>query len=371
MARTRSKLVTGAVAVLSSTIGLVGTASPSGAATLTCGQTITQSTVLESDVGPCPANGGNGINVGADDITLDLNGHTVFGSPAATGDGAGVYLFRRTGVTVRNGTVRDFDGGVAIEGGSRNTVTAIAARDNIGVVGVTKYDDGIAILSSTNNRITRNTAAHNGPLSGIGIYSRVDSEHARTTSGISSGNLVEYNQVVDNNLPRAATINDSDGIRVETMSTGNIVSRNRSTGAGLDGISIFSFAPGNTVQYNQVANNGFLNPARRRGDGIRVFGGSDHTLVVGNQVTGNAANGIILHGVFHTPSGVRPPVTDSTVTDNRSVNNSLLPPIEQSELGGPTFDLLDGNPDCDNNVWLRNSYRTASPPCTTTQGHQV
>ena len=122
---------------------------------------------------------------------------------------------------------------------------------------------------------------------------------------------------------------------------------------------------------NAVSGNGFLNPFRCRGDGIRVFGGSDRTTVQGNQVTGNAANGIILHGVFNTPSGPRPPVTNSRVTDNFSVNNNHVPPLEQSELGGPTFDLLDGNPNCDANVWLRNTYRTASPACTTTAGTQV
>jgi len=40
-----------------------------------------------------------------------------------------------------------------------------------------------------------------------------------------------------------------------------------------------SFAPDNTVRFNSVQNNGFLNPAARRGDGIRVFGGSDRITV--------------------------------------------------------------------------------------------
>jgi hypothetical protein len=34
-----------------------------------------------------------------------------------------------------------------------------------------------------------------------------------------------------------------------------------------------------------------------------VFGGADRTTLVGNRITGNAANGIIFHGVFDTPSG--------------------------------------------------------------------
>ncbi|MDQ4068485.1 MAG: right-handed parallel beta-helix repeat-containing protein, partial [Actinomycetota bacterium] len=111
--------------------------SPAAAAHVSCGQTITQNTVLDSDVGPCPA-GGNGIIIGADNIALDLNGHRVLGTPNVINDGAGIYILGRTGVTVRNGTIRDFDCGVAIEGGSGNTVTGIRAQDNIGVVSVTR-----------------------------------------------------------------------------------------------------------------------------------------------------------------------------------------------------------------------------------------
>ena len=261
-----------------------------GAATVACGQMITQNTVVNSDVGPCPA-GANGIIVGADNITLDLNGFRVLGTPNAINDGAGVYVFRRTGVTVKNGTVRNFDCGVAIEGGSANTVTAIRAQDNIGVVGVTRCGEGVAILSSQNNRVVANQIVHNGPFGGIGVYSRVDGEHSRTTSGVSRDNLIDSNQVTDNNLPRNTTINDSDGIRIETMSVFNTISNNRVTGSGLDGIAIFSFTPDNTVRFNSVQNNGFLNPFARRGDGIRVFGGSERTTVQGNRISGNAANG--------------------------------------------------------------------------------
>ena len=355
--------VTAALTLLSTTV-LV---SDAGAVTLSCGQTITQNTVLDADVGPCPTNGQNGINIATSGITLDLNGHTVFGTASGTGEGAGIYLFRTSGVVVKNGTVRDFDGGVAIEGGNRNTVTSITARDNIGVVAVTRYDDGIAVLSSTNNRIVGNTTIHNGPLSGIGVYSRVDAEHQRDTSGVSSGNIIESNNVIDTNLPRSPVINDSDGIRIETMSVFNLIRYNSVTGSGLDGISLFSFAPDNTVEFNRITNNGFLNTFRRRGDGIRVFGGSERSLVRNNQIWGNAANGIIFHGVF----GTRPPVTSSQALNNTAVNNNLLPPIEQSELGGPTYDLNDGNPNCDNNTWFGNRYHTANPPCTTVGGQQV
>ncbi len=41
-----------------------------------CGHTISRDTKLKNDLVDCP---GNGIVIGADNITLDLNGHTVDG----------------------------------------------------------------------------------------------------------------------------------------------------------------------------------------------------------------------------------------------------------------------------------------------------
>ena len=368
MRRSKVGVAVAAVAALWCGVSPVGGAA---AATIACGQTITQNTVLDADVGPCPNNLAHGIVIGADNITLDLNGHTVRGTSNLVNDGAGVYVFRRTGVTVKNGTIRHFDCGVAIEGGSGNTVTGIRAQDNIGAAGATRCGEGVAILSSQNNRVVGNQIVHNGPFGGVGIYSRVDSEHNRTTAGVSRDNLIDSNQITDNNLPRSAQINDSDGVRIETLSVFNVVTNNSITGSGLDGIAMFSFAPDNTAMYNTIQNNGFLNPFRRRGDGIRVFGGADRTTLVGNRITGNAANGIIFHGVFDTPSGPRPPATNSTATSNFVVGNAVLPPIEQSQLGGPVFDLNDGNPSCDNNTWRGNVYRTASQPCTTIGGTQV
>src|SRR5438034_9521531 len=46
------------------------------AAPLSCGDKITTDTTLHKDLVNCPH---NGIIIGADDITLDLNGHTIDG----------------------------------------------------------------------------------------------------------------------------------------------------------------------------------------------------------------------------------------------------------------------------------------------------
>jgi parallel beta-helix repeat protein len=308
--------------------------------------------VLENDLTGC-AN--NGIVVGADNITLDLNGHTVAGTPNS-GDQGGVVLVGRTGVTVRNGTVRGFDVGVVIEGGSANTVDAVVAIENISFQGtVNRGGDGIAILSSRDNRIRNSVAFNNGPFSGIGIYSDVDSAHPRSTSGVSSGNVVVNNTVhgnIQGRTPNNVVNNDNIGIRLEPGNSGNLILDNRVSGNGLDGITLFVRNTFTTVRGNIVTHNGFYRQTARRGNGIGLqIGGANDNLVENNTVTGNADNGI----------SVRNGSLRNTVRNNTAVGNAVLPPVSQTF--GPTFDLLDNNPNCDANVWLDNRYGTAFPPC--------
>src|SRR5688572_26585245 len=85
-----------------------------------CGDVLTQDTTLDSDLVDCS---GQGIVIGADNVTLDLNGHTIDGdhassesdlcdvgvinalgvSPCALPTGA-----THSGVTVRGGAIREF-----------------------------------------------------------------------------------------------------------------------------------------------------------------------------------------------------------------------------------------------------------------------
>ncbi|MCK4999914.1 MAG: hypothetical protein KAS23_10270, partial [Anaerohalosphaera sp.] len=52
---------------------------------------------------------GNGITVTADDVTIDLAGHTLKGD---SGTGYGIYMDERNNVEVRNGTIREFKYGI-------------------------------------------------------------------------------------------------------------------------------------------------------------------------------------------------------------------------------------------------------------------
>lgn len=331
-----------------------------------CGQTITQNTTLDADIGPCSS---GGIIIGADNVLVNLGGHTISGTPTR-GDGAGILIQGRTGVAVSNGVVTGFDGGVVIEGGSGNSVNEIQAIDNIGG-SPARYGDGIAIESSKNNKVVSSVARNNGPFSGIGIYSLVDSDHPRSTTGVSSGNVISDSEIRGNVISRsgvstAPSGTDNDGIRVENNSTGNTFARNVVSDNGLDGISLFRGSANNTIQSNTVEHNGFFRTAARRGSGIIVFNEANNNTIQSNTVRGNADNGIALR----PPLGTVPGSTGNRVVQNTSVGNVALPTIPSANFG-PAFDLNDGNANCDSNRWFGNRYRTANPACTTIGGQQI
>ncbi len=317
---------------------LLGTVlvSTAGAAHVTCGQTITQSTTLDSDVGPCA---GTGIRIGADNITLDLGGRTVYGRQAP-GEGAGILVDGRTGVTVRNGRVIMFDAGVVLQGGSGHTVTNVVAQDNIGTR-ASDFGDGIALFASSNNVIRRNRVQHNGVFSGISLV------------GNSDNNLVDNNTVQGNNIESNPNLMDDIGIRVEGPGVnGNIVSNNKVEGNGLDGIQVFPFAAntGNTVRNNTIRGNGFHDKPHRTGNGF-VTGARSNTIER-NLVEGNAASGIRING------------QNNTIRNNTARNNARLVTPATINAGG-AFDLHDTNFNCDANVWQANTFGTRNQNCIT------
>jgi parallel beta-helix repeat protein len=284
-----------------------------------------------------------GIIIGANNITLNLRGFRVFGT-ASTGDGPGILLSNRSGVVVTNGTVTGFDAGVAIEGGAGNVLRGLTIRDNIGT-GAGAYGDGIKLDGSSQNQIRANYILHNGPFGGITL-----------TGATSTGNIIDTNQVLNNNVPRASgALNDDDGIRLEVGVSGNTVTNNRVENSGLDGIALFFMASDNVVRGNLVIGNGFHDKGHRKGDGIRVFNRGDRNRIVENRVRNNAANGIVLSG----PTQTQPGAMNNSILRNDTGGNASLSPAT-------TYDLHDGNALCDANVWRANTYDTAQPACTTT-----
>src|SRR5918998_5929404 len=85
------------------------TAPPAHAAAPSCGAVVMKSTTLRANLTNCP---GDGLVIGADNLTLDLGGHTIDGT-GATGS-VGVLLMARHGVTVKRGRIKEFGNDVGL-----------------------------------------------------------------------------------------------------------------------------------------------------------------------------------------------------------------------------------------------------------------
>jgi hypothetical protein len=193
-----------------------------------CGDTITQDTTLDSDLIDCPD---SGLVIGAPNVTLDLNGHTIDGledlsrgevPPYGVG---GAY----PGTVIENGTVRSFFEGIFIHQGADSSVVKnvslpsthdlgllIADSANVTVIG-SNLSRGMLALRSPRIRITANSGfvsidhsddalIDNNHLSNYYDALTVrDSRRARVEYNITEGNL---GVVGEDNLVKRNSVNN-------------------------------------------------------------------------------------------------------------------------------------------------------------------
>lgn len=132
---------------------LVLTAADRASASVSCGEVITQNTRLQSDL-DCP---GDGIVIGADGITLNLNGHTVSTScPDLTGCPGRVGIDNSAGydrVRLLNGVVFGFEQGIMLVGAGKNTL----ARLRVDVGGYGRTGSNAIVLSRSNENLIKDS----------------------------------------------------------------------------------------------------------------------------------------------------------------------------------------------------------------------
>ena len=374
---------------------LAGTAS---ATHIGCGTTITASTTLHSDIGPCS---GDGIIIGANNITLNLNGHEIFGTPGP-GDGnqAGIRLPFRSGVTITSGrgpqptgAVRDFDAGVFINGGSKNNVGNLIVRDNVGpLTSESLLGDGIILFHSAMNRIINNTVLRNGYFDGIGVLGLGSNDN------IIRGNTVEENMGIseeespelspDQNVPHYINA-PGHGIIVshfldQPLFTDEAIYHNhiqnnvvrQNDGSGISTVANLQAAiTGNVVEDNapQYYGNFFrlydpYPPSSVVGIGVTTGGGlglqamPTNVLVKNNVVNRNGLVGIHIHAMGNR-------IATNQVFDNGafgintySGSNSFLNNRTSGNLFADLIDQNDIDPGgCDNNRWWGNTWGELQP----------
>ena len=253
-----------------------------------CGETITHDTTLKGDLTNCP---GDGLVIGADNITLNLNGHTIDGT-VSQADCDRLATFRvgirdsgYDGLTIENGSVQQFDEGLAAGdigvGMSDSRLHGLALRNNR----FGGFDLGGSRAADTqNDQIEHNVVSGTGCGTGIKL------------------NTTRANRVADNRVQ-----NDNAGIVVCCSGDSNVINRNAVSGGQEDGILVFA-ETGARVVDNSVSDVG--------GDGaIEVNGNSTGAVVRNNAIARSLGAAISIDSCCGSDPGVP--------TDIQVARNSL------------------------------------------------
>lgn len=223
---------------------------------VTCGATITSDTTLRTELANCP---NIGIVIGANDITLDLNGHTVSGDgqPVATcPEGASCDIgidntAGHTGVTIRDGAVRGFDVGVLVLGASGNRVHRLASANNSSV--------GLIVGESRRTGIDHNSSLSDG-VSGILVFDSRDNRIEHNSVAGAHGYAIPVFGSSHNRLAENVLDGNDHGILLDG-SNDNEVTGNRISHSGGSSIDI-GHSGENRVEENVLSDNG---------DGVVLF----------------------------------------------------------------------------------------------------
>jgi parallel beta-helix repeat protein len=237
----RGGVAIGCLAFLLAVCTLFAALAEPSKAKLACGSTVTKSVKLTSDVVGCH---GVGLEIGADGITLDLNGHTVSAAAKRNPKAHGIFNQGHDRVTIRGGTVSGFGAyGVRLADANRNLVEDMRMTGNFTGVGLFQSDRGVvrdnwmsgqrfvgvALTGGAGNRVIGNQISN---TAGAGIF--VQPSHDET----GRNHRIDANQLSANGIlvfpgPRATRLVGNsisaapgDGIAVfepSTVLTGNSV----------------------------------------------------------------------------------------------------------------------------------------------------
>jgi nitrous oxidase accessory protein NosD len=328
---------------------------------VSCGDTITADTTLDSDLIDCP---NNGIVIGADDVTLDLNGHTIDGDGELREDcpedeicDDGVVALDHARVTVRDGSLREFALGVLIGGASKNRLLDLSVTRNMfpGVViaestgtelrrslisanGLDTDEAGVVVFHAAESRIARNEISANGD---IGVFAEGADDTIFERNEL-SGNQEAAMLLDDSNrnlFDRNRVVRNGEGITVAGDS--NLITRNHvaDSRAGVEGGGLGIFV---AAGHDNVVERNFVARASRIGIQVSLLpeeleGGTPavDTVVQRNHLQGNAdgvfvqttALGTLLeanHAFGSDDDGIDVDSPDTTLVGNHAVHNGDL-----------------------------------------------
>ena len=220
--------------------GLVAPSKAKAQGGLYCGAYVTHDVTLQHDIYGCVQ---GGITIAKSGVTVDLGGHTITG----LGEGDGIAAMGVTGVTIRNGTVTNFEAGLRLTGVSNSLVHDTRFSMN--------SDASAWIEGSTGNKFLRLTMTENGD-GGFRLIGSSKNRIAGSTisgasdSGVGMEGLSSYNRLVRNKVTLAG-----EGVKVDD-GTGNRVFRNTLSYNGGAGVEVASEAHSTRINENQTHFNG-------------------------------------------------------------------------------------------------------------------
>jgi parallel beta-helix repeat protein len=200
-----------------------------------CGQVITQNVVLTSNLNCADS---DGLIVGASDIVIDLNGHTISGpdvdSQEKTSSKVGVMIPNMNNVVVQDGTIQGFQAGILMTGSQNVEIKGIVSKDNqIGAfsTGASIVNAHLSILMnnqigfaghSTQQATIENNILYQNTLAGITLVnsdngvltlnSITESGNGLYVDNQSNNNNVNFNNVLLNTID----LNNANGLPVNT-----------------------------------------------------------------------------------------------------------------------------------------------------------
>ena len=218
---------------------------------LSCGQVIKQSVKLTANL-DCKT---DGLIVGADGITIDLNGFTLTG-PGDKSSKVGVMFADNDGVTVQGpGTIENFQAGALFSGGEDNKISKVTFMNNeiaifeTGAKNTAIEDNsifdnsiGVAAHSSEGSTLSTNLFKAND-LAGVTLVNSASNELSANTiqgsvngiflDGQSTKNIIDSNSVLKN---RGVDLNNGNGL--PTNINDNVFSDNNCNTSVPDGLCL-------------------------------------------------------------------------------------------------------------------------------------
>ncbi|MEV4755865.1 right-handed parallel beta-helix repeat-containing protein [Micromonospora sp. NPDC049559] len=311
---------------------LVVAAGPAHAAPpVACGDTVTADVVLTADL-TCP---GDGLSIGADGVTVDLNGHTISGSATGTG----IQAVEVDDLRVRDGVIRGFTIGVLLENVGDAELHGLRLLDNGGGTGGARaragvFADRVTRLLIQGGRIVAHPGTPTAPAFAIRtevandlVIRGVDLTGRSTLAINTEAPRVIGNTVRDGGLSlsesNGAVVRGNiflrAGIWVSECAGVRILQNVLTGGRGIDiGIASDTVVRGNLVRNAQygvitdVVTSGLRveeNTFTGNGYGVRADVGSlselDGLLVRGNRMVGNEQAGMFLEAEASTGAPAR------------------------------------------------------------------